>query len=66
MKDHLAKRSKLLSYLAAGLVGFALGVSSLRVGVGAFIAALIFDFISGAIEQNKKNVQTSSQTEREL
>lgn len=66
MRSHLAKRSKLLSYISAGLVGFALGVGSLRLGVGAFIASLILDFLAGLIEQNKKNVQTSIQSEREL
>lgn len=70
MKEHLKNRARLLSYVAAGLVGFGLGVGSLVIGGGAFVLAIIFDLISGAlsgkIEQNKNNVQSSRQTEREL
>lgn len=70
MKEHLKNRARLLSYVSAGLVGFGFGVGSLVIGGGAFILAIVFDLISGAlsgkIEQNKKNVQICRQTEREL
>lgn len=70
MKEHLKNRARLLSYVAAGLVGFGFGVGSLVIGGGAFLLAIVFDLIAGAlsgnIEQNKKDVQICRQSEREL
>lgn len=70
MREHLKNRARLLSYVSAGLVGFGFGIGSLIIGGGAFILAIVFDLISGTlsgkIEQNKKDVQTCKQTEREL
>lgn len=64
MKEHFKNRARLLSYLAAGLVGFGFGVGSLVIGGGAFVLAIIFDLISGVlsgkIEQNKKDFQSLS------
>lgn len=59
MRAYIAGKTRLISMVCAGLVGFSLGTGSRFLGIAAFILAIVFDAVSKLvthkIEQNKNS-----------
>lgn len=59
MKSYLVKKTRQISLLCAGLVGFSFGVGATVIGVLAFILAIFLDaaskILASKIEQNESS-----------